>query len=82
MNKCVPFKSCGTLGALWSDDAMPSQVGLVTQIRVYAKYLSDDDCRYYAKKASVMRCSENPNDFVYRYDAEEFCYVGFCGMSG
>lgn len=81
MNKCVPQLSCGTNLALWSDDPMPTQVGVITQVNAYSQFR--DNCRYpgYIKRISVVRCSTSNNDYVYRYDGDDFCFTGFCGMS-
>lgn len=82
LNECVPRLSCGSLGALWSDDNMPTVVGVVTPINVYGKW--GDDCRapWYTKNMSVVRCSTSPHDYVYRYDGDRSRWLGFCGMTG
>ena len=72
--------SCGTHAALWSDDAMPDSVGVVTNFQVYSSF--GDDCKLYGgRQCQVMRCSTMPNDFIYKYvDSFDGCNFGFCGM--
>ena len=76
---CIPHDSCGTSVALWSDDPMPSEIGVVQPIQVYGEY--EGNCRNWALNVSVVRCSSAVADFVYRYDDDYGCFLGFCGMS-
>ena len=79
LNRCVPAYSCGTHVAIWSDAAMPSKIGEVTKLLAFGSRGSN--CRYELHSISVLRCSNDPNDFVYRYDGyTEVCYRGFCSM--
>ena len=88
LNHTVPENSCGTHLVLWSNNTMPSAVGVETPIKVYGDYndpTSDGNRkRGYTLSASVMRCSHYSGDFVYRYtEAKEDtrgCCWGFCGM--
>ena len=81
LNKCVPFGSCGTAAALWSDDRMPSQLAVITPINAYMEF--NKNCRHKSLKASVLKCSSVPNDYIYRYDDwMEACSYAFCGMFG
>ena len=78
VDHCVPVFSCGTGATMWSNSTMPDKVGVVTPITVYGNDFGS--CTDYTKKSSVMRCSDNANDYVYRYDDTELCLMGFCGM--
>ena len=78
LNSCPPDNSCGTLVGMWSDVNMPGDVGVVAHITVYGLLISD--CRLFQKNASVMKCSLSPNDYVYKYDDDVECDLGFCGM--
>ena len=79
---CVPVYSCGTGATLWSNSTMPSSVGVVSQITIYA-HTRPNVCDAYSFRGSVMRCSNVANDFIYRYDDEysEGGVYGFCGMN-
>ena len=78
LDHCVPVYSCGTAVTMWSNSTMPDKVGVVTPITVYRN--DGVSCTAYTKKSSVMRCSDRANDYVYRYDDDNFCIIGFCGM--
>ena len=81
LDTCPPDYSCGTLAGLWTDDVMPSAVGVKKNISVYASW--QNNCRQYIRTAAVIRCSAQiPNDFVYQYtDLSTACYLSFCGMT-
>lgn len=76
---CIPHDSCGTSVSLWSDDTMPSDVGVVTAFSVYGEY--EGNCKNWAFNASVVRCSDAAGDFAYKYDDDYGCFLGFCGMT-
>ena len=82
--QCVPSVSnnagsCGTHIAMWSNDSMPEQVGVISSIQFYASWTGN--CKYLTKPGQVMKCSDKPYDYVYRYcSSYTGCYVGFCGM--
>ena len=81
LDKCIPYNSCGTQQPMWTDAAMPKSVGVITPVEVYTtlgRY-----CKWWTRKVSVIRCSTNANDFVYRYDDDSVdCRLplGFCGI--
>ena len=77
-SKCVPHNSCGTGVPLWTDKPMPREIGVVFPLTVYGSLVWD--CKKYTIKASVLRCSAQSNDFVYRHDDSDRCYFGYCGM--
>ena len=78
LDHCVPIWSCGTGATMWSNSTMPDKVGVVTPITVYGH--ASGRCTYFTLKSSVMRCSSRANDYVYRYDDLDRCWMGFCGM--
>ena len=73
--------SCGTGVNLFSNSTMPVDVGVITSIDLYgADYKRN--CQYAIDRASVLRCSDRPHDFVYRYDGNDRRPdIGFCGMT-
>lgn len=82
LDHCIDSKhaqgSCGTHRAIWSDAPVPHQVGVVTTIQVFGSY---NGCKAWTQPCSVVRCSNKPHDFVYRYDGDAGdCHNGFCGM--
>jgi len=84
LDHCVPSRasgSCGTQVALWSDDTMPDQIGVVTSIQAYASWWGHCKISLYTTQCQVIRCSDKPHDFVYRLDDDSsICTMGFCGM--
>ena len=79
LNKCPPQYSCGTHGGIWTNDTMPIQVGVETNITAY---VSLKTCIRYTVILSVMKCSNSlSNNFIYKYvDDFQYCSYGFCGM--
>ena len=78
LNTCPPPYSCGTQAGIWSDAAMPTKIGFVTNITAYGSFISG--CKDYPESVSVVRCSDSVADFVYRYNGSGTCSLGFCGM--
>ena len=80
LNKCPPARSCGAGAPGWTDGPMPTKVGQKVDTSFYVNYGSN--CKHHATRLSVVRCSTEPNDFVYlqhqEYRGE--CLVAFCGM--
>ena len=75
-----PERSCGARSPGWTDGPMPTKVGQKVDTSFYLNYLSN--CKYHATRLSVVRCSTEPNDFVY-LQHQEFrgeCSGAFCGM--
>ena len=80
LDHCIPGYRCGTKATLWSNASMPTAIGVVTTIPLYASW--DANCFYKTFSCSVVRCSENQHDFVYRWSHSfNGCHYGFCGMS-
>mgnify|MGYP001795281781 FL=1 len=84
LNTCPAHKSCGTYAPYWTDDKMPDKVGERLDVKVY--YTSQDKCRGGYKALSVIRCSEKPNDLIYKYNLRAGlkvypCAAAFCGMN-
>ena len=81
LNRCVLWKSCGTAVNLFSNSTMPAQVGVVTHMNLYGASQTGN-CQHAVDRGSVMRCSDKPHDYVYRYDGNNRGYAtGFCGMT-
>ena len=58
-----------------------SKVGVIMPIDLYGAD-SGGNCQYAVDRGSVMRCSDKPHDYVYRYDGNDKRYaLGFCGMT-
>lgn len=82
LNVCPKWLSCGGKNPYWTDDAMPKEIGVVTQAKVYG--VVGTDCRHVHQQVKVMRCSwKSPHDFVYRYvdTLYQSCSNAFCGMT-
>ena len=59
---------------------MPAQVGVITPIDLYGAD-SGGNCQFAIDRASVLRCSDQLNDFVYRNDGNDRRPdIGFCGI--
>mgnify|MGYP001799792884 FL=1 len=79
LDKCVAWGSCGTAVPIYTSSVMPSDVGMITRIDLNANF-NGFDCKSYNDTASVMRCSNRPNDLIYRYEGNTTNYdAGFCG---
>ena len=79
LNTCPPENSCGTIAGIWSDAAMPTMIGAVTNITAYGSW--NGGCKEFPKSVSVVRCSDSIADFVYKYNSYSYsCNHGFCGM--
>ena len=82
LDKCPKFKSCGSYNPLWTDDEMPKNLGVVSNVNVYAVF--KDTCKDWELPLQVIRCSwKTNNDFVYRYagNYHKYCPQAFCGMN-
>ena len=83
LHQCPRRFSCGTVTPLWSDDALPNQVGVPTTINVYGSG-PNGECKYPPAtiKVNVMRCSlETSHDLIYQYIGSYYntCAAAFCG---
>ena len=89
LNKCPKQWSCGST-AMWTDEDMPKDIGVSTNVTVYGSASRDyrRDCKAYKIQIEVMRCSLIDHDFIYRYinngvygtKYPDFCGLAFCGM--
>ncbi|XP_067939040.1 pancreatic secretory granule membrane major glycoprotein GP2-like [Watersipora subatra] len=79
LNTC-PFSngSCGTHVALWTDANMPDEVGSLVVLDIYGSWAGN--CKDYISTIYAMRCSQERNDLIYKYDGDDSCARGFCGM--
>ena len=83
LNSCPKFESCGTWLPYWTDDPMPQDVGVVSDIQAYGVYKGI--CDLLTAKVKVMRCSwDTDYDLIYKYVGSYMnlgCTRAFCGMS-
>jgi len=68
--------SCGTHGAIWSDERVPTPISLVKKITVYSSWVGG--CKDTQYSMFVMRCSSN--DVIYKFNSTAPCNIGFCSM--
>lgn len=93
LNSCPKKYSCGTVFPYWTDEKMPSTVGVETTVKAYivdeettrgwlfGRSTTTTICKSSTRELRVMRCSDKPNDLIYK--ASMFandCSEGFCGM--
>ena len=87
LNRCPPIMSCGTETAYWTNDMMPTAIGIPSHINVYGSVDlgTGELCKSYIVPAEVVRCSLDTDfDLVYKisnytYDGKG-CSAAFCGM--
>ena len=81
LDSCPKWLSCGTVYPYWTDERMPTIVGVEATVLVYGT--SRSNCKGYTNKVQVMRCSwDSPNDLIYKYNSRYTgkCATAFCGM--
>ena len=81
LNTRPPTFSCGTMTPIWTDERMPSRVGVLTTVRIHVE-LVNKGTRTHENVLSVIKCSRKPNDYVYRLSNYygSSCHAAFCGM--
>ena len=80
LDSCPKRKSCGAYYPLWTDERMPTQIGVEAIVKVYGV---DVGCKTLTRSIKVMRCSWNsPHDLIYKQtnDYTHNCIEAFCGM--
>ena len=83
LDHCPKQFSCGTATPYWTDEKMPDQVGVVKTVKAYGvSGIFIDDCKYFHRDIQVMKCSDKPNDFIYKQSTNYLstCNQAFCGM--
>ena len=74
---------------MWTDEDMPKDIGVPTNVTVYASILPVGvGCKFATMQVEVMRCSLINHDFIYRYISNSYfgttypdvCDFAFCGM--
>ena len=90
LNKCPKKYSCGSYIGMWTDEDMPTDIGVSTNVTVYGSVSTDysNNCKRHTIQVEVMRCSLIDHDFIYRpinnryYGTKypESCEFAFCGM--
>ncbi|XP_067933925.1 oncoprotein-induced transcript 3 protein-like [Watersipora subatra] len=83
LNTCPPMFSCGAMMPYWSDEPLPTEVGVKTDMVAYESWYPGHVCKFFAKAMYVMRCSHDTDyDVIYKYRSahKKDCYQSFCGM--
>lgn len=83
LNTCPETQSCGTKIPYWTNDTMPTAVGVATKVTAYGVD-SSNNCHAYRLEIEVIKCSLTTDyDFIYRQPHAYFgiCNRAFCGMS-
>ena len=90
LNKCPKYRSCGSNVGIWTDEDMPTDIGVSTNVTAYGSASRDysSNCKYVTIQVEVMRCSLIDHDFIYRYISNnaystkypDSCVFAFCGM--
>lgn len=57
---------------------MPEKVGIQTGFTAYGSY--GTACKSLSVRTTVILCSNEVSDFVYKYEGNVGCYTGSCGM--
>ena len=84
LNKCAPRYSCGTNYPMWTNGAIPDTVGERVESRFYWSCSTSVPT---SAGLSVVRCSDHPNDLVYKQHYHKdrafsgTCSGAFCGMN-
>ena len=80
LHSCPPYYSCGTRGGLWSNEAMPSEIGEVMATNAFGSW--GGTCKNLWVPILVMRCSDDfLYDFIYKLNVSSVsCPYSFCGM--
>ena len=80
LDSCPEFLSCGTAYPFWTDERMPTQIGVEAIVKVYGV---DAGCKGLIRSVKVMRCSWNsPHNLIYKQttNLNSTCQYAFCGM--
>ena len=80
LDSCPPPNSCGTRGGLWTNEEMPSTVGVAAARQAFGSW--ESNCKTFYFPILVIRCSyDTPYDFIYKLNVPiGFCPYSFCGM--
>ncbi|XP_067947119.1 oncoprotein-induced transcript 3 protein-like [Watersipora subatra] len=80
LNRC-PTTSCGTFFPYWTEDRMPTTVGVETTISAYTRNVYEVCRKQHRVDVKVIRCS-SAADYIYRYSGpiRDSCFHAFCGM--
>ena len=81
LNTCPKDNSCGASLPMWTDEAMPVEIGKESLIYAYEVAIL---CKIQARAILVMRCSlDTDHDYIYKYQGEyvDTCSSAFCGMT-
>lgn len=79
LNKCPRVYECGSHAQFWSSDLVAPQTGVISDYQFLGSL--DGNCTAFAQPGRAMRCSEKPNDVIYKYMGEGTALLdAFCGM--
>ena len=81
LNRCPKYQSCGSLKPLWTDEEMPTVVGMAAKVKAHGVGLKK--CKAFTITVEAMRCSWNSDyDIIYKQttNRRRSCDSAFCGM--
>ena len=72
--------SCGANYVIWSNTLMPTEIGVVQKLTTYCN-VGHVCGQAEVRQRMVMRCSDRPHDFIYKYvGVQQGCGCSFCSM--
>ncbi|XP_067931901.1 uncharacterized protein DDB_G0290587-like [Watersipora subatra] len=79
LDTCPERFSCGTNFPFWTDEKMPTEIGVLTTINVYGRIAR---CKSLKRELVVMKCSSAPYDYIYQQTTyyTSRCQAAFCSM--
>ena len=79
LDRCVPELSCGANNGMWINSTIPTEIRASVAINIHI-VSNISTCMAHSENALAMRCSGDPNDFVYKYGNQSatHCELGFC----
>ncbi|XP_067930443.1 oncoprotein-induced transcript 3 protein-like [Watersipora subatra] len=80
LNKCPPLQSCGSHVAIWTDSAHPTEVAVESSGMTYGSWTSGCKTSGRTFSLKIMKCSNEPSDFIYKSTITNGCSMSFCGM--
>ena len=72
--------SCGANYVIWSNTLMPTEIGVAQKLTTFCN-IGDVCGQAEVRQRMVMRCSDRPHDFIYKYvGVQQGCGCSFCSM--
>ena len=81
LDSCLKSFSCGAIYPMWTDEKMPTAVGVEATVKVFGVY--QNNCKDNSRYIKVMRCSlDSAFDLIYKQTTDDSfdCGQAFCGM--